>query len=69
MPFVHVRLVVRVTEDDYMMQNCHIQTQSQHELGLQGGILFWLRGNLRDGLGISPEIAVIKNRNNDRKCI
>ena len=36
---------------------------------VQGGILFWLRGNLRDRPGISPEIALIKNKNNDRKCI
>ena len=28
----------------------------------QGGILFWLRLNLRDQPGISPEIALIKMR-------
>ena len=28
----------------------------------QGGILFWLRGNLRDRPGISPEITFIKKR-------
>ena len=36
---------------------------------MQGGILFWLRGSLRDWPGISPEIALIKNKNNYRKCI
>ena len=35
----------------------------------QGGILFWLRGNLRDRPAISPEIALINNEDNDRKCI
>ena len=35
----------------------------------QGGISFWLRGNLRDLPGISPKIALIKNKNNGRKCI
>ena len=35
----------------------------------QGGILFWLCGNLRDRLGISPEIALVKNEEDDRKCI
>ena len=36
---------------------------------VQGGILFCLRRNLWDWLGISPEIALIKNNNNDRKYI
>jgi hypothetical protein len=35
----------------------------------QGGILFWLHGNLRDRPGILPEIAIIKSKDNDRKCI
>ena len=29
---------------------------------MQGGILFWLRGSLRDWPGISPEIAFITTR-------
>ena len=40
--------------------------QSGYIAGAQGGILFWLRGNLRDWPGISPEIALIKNKNNER---
>jgi hypothetical protein len=27
-----------------------------------GGILFWLRGSLRDRPGISPEITLVKTR-------
>ena len=33
----------------------------------QGGILFWLRGSLRDLLAISPEIALIKHNDNNPK--
>jgi hypothetical protein len=35
----------------------------------QGGILFWLCGNLQDWPGISPEIALIKSEDNDRKSV
>ena len=31
----------------------------------QGGILFWLRGKLRDRPGISLDISFIKNEDND----
>jgi hypothetical protein len=36
---------------------------------LQGGILFLLHGNLRDGPGISPEITLLKKEDNDKKCL
>ena len=36
---------------------------------VQGGIIFWLRGSLRDVPDISPEIAFIKSEYNDKKCI
>ena len=32
----------------------------------QGGIIFWLRGNLRDGPDISPEIGFIKSYDDDK---
>ena len=35
--------------------------------GRQGGILFWLRGSLRDLLTISPEIALFKHNDNNQK--
>ena len=35
----------------------------------QGGIIFWLRGNLWDVLDISPEIALMINDDNDQICI
>jgi hypothetical protein len=35
----------------------------------QGGILFWLRGNLRDRPGILPEITFTENKIDDRKCL
>jgi hypothetical protein len=34
-----------------------------------GWDLFWLHGNLRDRPGILPEIALIKNEDNNRKCM
>ena len=34
----------------------------------QGGILFWLQGNLQDLLDISSEIALIKLDNNQKSC-
>ena len=33
----------------------------------QGGIIFWLRGSLRDLPAISPEIALIKHNDNNQK--
>ena len=36
---------------------------------IRGGILFWLRGSLRDRPDISLEFAFIKNEDNVRKCI
>ena len=33
---------------------------------MQGGIIFWLCGNLQDVSDISHEIASIKNYNNDK---
>ena len=35
----------------------------------QSGIIFWLCGNLRDVPNISPEIALMKNDDNDQLCI
>ena len=35
----------------------------------QGGIIFWLRGSLQDVPDISPEIALMKNDDNDQICI
>ena len=35
---------------------------------MQGRILFWLHGNLRDRPGILPEIAFTGNKNNDRQA-
>ena len=36
---------------------------------MQGGIIFWLRGILRDVPDISPGIELIKNDDNDQICI
>ena len=36
---------------------------------MQGGILFWLHGNLWVGPDILPETALKKNKDNDKICI